>query len=41
MVAGAKDAWEAMTLMHEGLEHLSVHEEKQFGRQVGALKTHC
>jgi len=40
VAVGAEDAWEAMVLMLEGLEHLVVHkEEEQFGRQVGALRT--
>ena len=39
MVVGAKDAWEAMVLMHEGLERLAVHkEDQQFGIQVWVLE---
>ena len=46
---GAKDAWELMTLILEGLERLAMHRDKmvegqRFGRQVEhwlALKTCC
>ena len=42
MAVGAEDAWEVVALMLEELECSTVHkEEKQFGRQFGALKTCC
>ena len=42
VVAGAEDAWEAATLMLDGLELQPVHKkEQQFGRRVGALETCC
>lgn len=42
VAVSSKYAWEAATLMLEGLEHSVVHKEEQwFGKQVGALKTGC
>jgi len=36
----AEDAWDALMLMLQGMEHEDVHKkEKQFGRRVGALET--
>lgn len=40
MASGAKDAWEVVVLMLEGLERSTAHkEDHMFGRQVGVLKT--
>lgn len=45
MAAGAKDAWEVVVIILEGLECSTVHKEEQwFGRKVEhwlALKTCC